>query len=56
MPLGYNLTIIEKDPQAHGYIDVAFPREYSGIAIYIFFPKDGSGKGTVLSKNHDNVP
>ena len=43
------------DPQAHGYTIVAFHPESKGIVIYIF-PKDGSDKGTVLSKNHDNVP
>ena len=29
--------------------------ESKGIVIYLF-PKDGSGKGTVLNINHDIVP
>ena len=41
------------DPQAHGYTVVAFHPESKGIVI---FPKDGSGKGTVLNINHDIVP
>jgi len=40
---------------AHGYTVVAFHPESKGIVIYIF-PKDGSGEGTVLNINHDNVP
>ena len=43
------------DPQVHGYTIVAFHPESKGIVIYIF-PKDGSGKGTVLDVNHDIVP
>ena len=38
----------------HGYTIVAFHLESKGIVIYIF-PKDGSGKGTVLNINHDIV-
>ena len=34
---------------------MAFHPESKGIVIYIF-PKDGSGKGTVLNINHDIVP
>jgi len=43
------------DPQVHGYTVVAFHPESKGIAIY-FIPKDGNGKGTVLTINHDIVP
>ena len=43
------------DPQVHGYTVVAFHSESEGIVIYLF-PKDGSGKGTVLNINHDIVP
>ena len=43
------------DPQVHGYTIIAFHSENKGIVIYIF-PKDGSGKGTVLNINHDIVP
>ena len=39
----------------HGYTIVAFHPESKGIIIYIF-PKDGSGKGTILNINHDIVP
>ena len=39
----------------HGYTVIAFHSENKGIVIYIF-PKDGSGKGTVLNINHDIVP
>ena len=39
----------------HGYTVVAFHLESMGIVIYLF-PKDGSGKGTVLNINHDIVP
>ena len=42
-------------PQAHRYTVVAFHLESKGIVIYLF-PKDGSGKGTVLNINHDIVP
>ena len=42
------------DPQAHGYIVVAFHPESKGIVIYL--PKDGSGKGIVLNINHNIVP
>ena len=38
----------------HGYTIVVFHSESKGIIIYIF-PKDGSGKGTVLNINHDIV-
>ena len=41
--------------QAHGYTIVAFHSESKGI-LFICFPKDGSGKGTVLNINHDIVP
>ena len=51
----YSLYDYRWDPQAHGYIIVAFHPESKGIVIYIF-PKDGSGKGTVLNINHDIVP
>ena len=40
------------DPQAHGYIVVVFYPESKSIIIYLF-PKDGSGKGSVLNINHD---
>ena len=43
------------DPQAHGYTVVAFHPKSKGIIIYLF-PKDGSGKGSVLNINHDIVP
>ena len=43
------------DPQVHGYTIVVFHPESEGIIIYLF-PKDGSGKGTVLNINHDIVP
>ena len=43
------------DPQAHGYTVVVFHPESEGIIIYLF-PKDGSGKGSVLNINHDIVP
>ena len=43
------------DPQAHGYTVVAFHPESKGVIIYLF-PKDGSGKGSVLNINHDIVP
>ena len=39
----------------HGYIVVAFHPESKGIVIYLF-PKDDSGKGTVLNINHDIMP
>ena len=39
----------------HGYTIIAFHSENKGIVIYIF-PKDGSGKGTILDVNHDIVP
>ena len=38
----------------HRYTIVAFHPESKSIVIYIF-PKDGSGKGTVLNINHDIV-
>ena len=39
----------------HGYTVVAFHPESKGVIIYLF-PKDGSGKGSVLNINHDIVP
>ena len=42
------------DPQAHGYTVVAFHPESKGIVIYLF-PKDSSGKGTILNINHGIV-
>ena len=39
----------------HGYTVIAFHSENKGIVIYIF-PKDGSGKGTILNINHDIIP
>ena len=39
----------------HRYTIVAFHPESKGIVIYLF-PKDGSGKGSVLNINHDIVP
>ena len=39
----------------HGYTVVAFHPKSKGIVIYIF-PKDGSGKGTILDVNHDIIP
>jgi len=43
------------DPQVHRYTVVAFHQKSKVVVIYIF-PKDGSGKGTVLNINHDIVP
>ena len=39
----------------HRYTVVAFHPESKGIVIYIF-PKDDSGKDTVLNINHDIIP
>ena len=56
LPLSwYSLYDYRWDPQAHGYTIVAFHPESTGIVIYIF-PKDSSGKDTVLNINHDIVP
>ena len=56
MPLSwYSLYDYRWDPQAHGYTVVEFHSESKGIVIYIF-PKDGSGKGTILDVNHDIIP
>ena len=39
----------------HRYTVVAFHPKSKCIIIYIF-PKDGSGKGTILDVNHDIIP
>ena len=51
----YSLYDYRWDLQAHRYTSVAYHRESKGIIIYIF-PKDGSGKDTVVNINHDIVP
>ena len=51
----YSLYYYRWDPQEHGYTVAVFHPKSKGIVIYIF-PKDGSGKGTVLNINHDIVP
>ena len=43
------------DPQAHGYIVVAFHRRVR-VSSFICVPKDGSDKGIVLNINHNIVP
>ena len=43
------------DPQAHGYIIVAFHPESKGIIIYLC-PKRQQRKSIVLNINHDIVP
>ena len=55
MTFWYNLMITERIHKRSDIPLLHFTHEYSGIVIYIFFPKDGSGKGIVLSNNHDNV-
>ena len=56
MPLSwYSLYYYRWDLQEHGYTIAVFHPKSKGIVIYIF-PKDGSGKGTVLNINHDIIP
>ena len=49
------LILLSLGPGCHRYTIVPFHLESKGIIIYIF-PKDGSGKGILLSINHDIVP
>jgi len=44
-----------KDPRAHGYTVVSFHLESIRVSLFIFSPKDGSGKGTLFSINYDIV-